>query len=117
MQYKGDWSPWRCTVGIARSAVRLHLSPTRNRWANSTITQSRLSLGALPFVLVQREMESWRAPLASIVPIAPGQFAPGTLRGRPTEAAGSVEPQPDRMLRLGTDRIVQTLVVALEESV
>src|SRR5262249_50225197 len=27
-------------------------------------------------VLVQREMESWRTPLASIAPIPPGQFAP-----------------------------------------
>jgi len=26
--------------------------------------------------LVQREMESWRAPLASIAPITPGRFAP-----------------------------------------
>jgi hypothetical protein len=27
-------------------------------------------------VLVQREMESWRAPLVTIAPIPPGQFAP-----------------------------------------
>src|SRR5439155_7888477 len=27
-------------------------------------------------VLVQREMESWRVPIASIAPIPPGQFAP-----------------------------------------
>jgi hypothetical protein len=27
-------------------------------------------------VLVQREMESWRGPLASIAPIPPGLFAP-----------------------------------------
>jgi len=35
-------------------------------------------------VLVQREMESWRAPLASIAPFSAGQFAPpnGAAAGR-----------------------------------
>jgi hypothetical protein len=40
-------------------------------------------LAVHPAVLVQREMESWRAPLASIAPIPPGQFAaPKTCGGR-----------------------------------
>src|SRR5438105_9409312 len=33
-------------------------------------------------VLVQREMESWRAPLASIAPIPPGKFATPSGGGR-----------------------------------
>src|SRR5262245_15055912 len=44
-------------------------------------------------VLVQREMESWRAPLASISPIAPGQLAPANWFQKGDQVGWSHSPQ------------------------